>query len=471
MSDEPRLESVGFWQNDWDVATKALPDPRELVDASWPLRERIRVANYLKRGRPLVAYMGYSTCRFECGTPWHFMGKWDFGNRRYVWPEGYAHYVEFHAVRPPAQFLEHIRPALSWLWPWWRVGVWWRRLRFRWRIRLAAWDERRQEAKKRETPLHTAANDCDVDEVRRLLDEGANPNLADEYRLTPLARAQRFDVARVLIEAGAEIDPQPPGYITPLQQAASAGDVEWCRYLLDRGADVEAVDSCDRTPIERAKNDSVVQVLIEAGADATRGSPLYWPAHGGDLDRIERLLAAGAAVDGLVKDVTPLMGAAQSALGDEAVALLIAAGADVNARTELGETALIRAASRNSLPTIERLLAAGASSTALTKRGIGALHMAALGNRGREGSTKVIARLLEARAGPIDARDQWGRTALWIAVQYGGAPDAQVLLKAGADASIPDKEGVTAAVVAEQREMHELAAALRAAMGERASDD
>ena len=29
-----------------------------------------------------------------------------------VWPEGFAHYLEQHDVKPPAEFLEHVRPRL-----------------------------------------------------------------------------------------------------------------------------------------------------------------------------------------------------------------------------------------------------------------------------------------------------------------------------------------------------------------------
>ncbi|MCA9707780.1 MAG: ankyrin repeat domain-containing protein [Myxococcales bacterium] len=446
-----RLEPVGFWRNDWDPATKDLPDPREMVDEGWPLRERVRVARYLRRGRRLVAYAGYSMCRFECGTPWHFMGCWDLGDDRYVWPEGFGHYVEHHAVRPPAAFLAHIEPRLGWLWPWWRLGVGWRRLRFAWRIRVAEWAEHRKRRRVEPTPLHEAAQAGDMERVEALLAGGARVDAVDDSRLTPLTVATRFEVVRALVEAGATLDPAPPGYTTPLRQAAEAGDVAWCRYLLGRGAAVDGRDSCERTPLASAKTVEVIEVLLEAGADPRKGCPLYWPADAGDLPRLRVLLAAGARVDDRLGQSTPLMAAARSSRGEDAVPLLLEVGAEVDARNEIGETALVKAAGCNCRITVERLLAAGASPTVKTQRKVGALHMAALGNEGREHSAEVLGVLLAGGAGPLDARDQWGRTPLRVAAQYGEADAVRVLLEAGADPSIADREGVGPLVAAQRR--------------------
>jgi len=49
------------------------------------------------------AYMGYSTCRI-CGKD---NGTADFSDGFYVWPEGFAHYLSEHKVRPPATFVLH----------------------------------------------------------------------------------------------------------------------------------------------------------------------------------------------------------------------------------------------------------------------------------------------------------------------------------------------------------------------------
>jgi hypothetical protein len=36
------------------------------------------------------------------------MGSHDLTDGVFVWPEGYAHYIEKHDVKPPREFIEHV---------------------------------------------------------------------------------------------------------------------------------------------------------------------------------------------------------------------------------------------------------------------------------------------------------------------------------------------------------------------------
>ncbi|HEY1693182.1 MAG TPA: hypothetical protein VGG39_13535 [Polyangiaceae bacterium] len=95
--------AVGYWRGS-APGDEALPEPQAFVDPSWDPAERAAVVAYLKRGLVAGAWRGYSDCRFRCGRPDEQMGHRDFTDGAYVWPEGYAHYVEDHGVRPPADF-------------------------------------------------------------------------------------------------------------------------------------------------------------------------------------------------------------------------------------------------------------------------------------------------------------------------------------------------------------------------------
>jgi hypothetical protein len=53
--------------------------------------------------------MGYSFCRFACGTPDEDMGSSDCDDGEWVWPAGLAHYVERHAVRLPGELIATMR--------------------------------------------------------------------------------------------------------------------------------------------------------------------------------------------------------------------------------------------------------------------------------------------------------------------------------------------------------------------------
>jgi hypothetical protein len=116
--DENRGESghtptafVGYWRDpDYPEETADLPEPEDLVDPTWDPAERAEVVAYLRRGEPHRLFFGFARCRFGC--PKGGMGNRDLTDGVYAWPEGFAHYVETHDVKPPEPFLAHVRARL-----------------------------------------------------------------------------------------------------------------------------------------------------------------------------------------------------------------------------------------------------------------------------------------------------------------------------------------------------------------------
>jgi ankyrin repeat protein len=98
---------------------------------------------------------------------------------------------------------------------------------------------------RRDTPavaLWSAAHAGDAVLVSRLVTEGVDVNVGDQHgrnALTFASAAGHFHVVRMLIEAGAWIDPFEEGsvFMTPLMCAAETGRLEIAEYLLGRGAD------------------------------------------------------------------------------------------------------------------------------------------------------------------------------------------------------------------------------------------
>jgi hypothetical protein len=108
------LKAVGYWRpnRDWDDlwAASELPDPRWLVHWGWRLRERRKILAYLGSGHRHAAYKGYSYCRFWlCWAGRPAMGDSDLTDGEWVWPEGLAHYVRWHWVRLPDEFVATMR--------------------------------------------------------------------------------------------------------------------------------------------------------------------------------------------------------------------------------------------------------------------------------------------------------------------------------------------------------------------------
>jgi hypothetical protein len=158
-------------------------------------------------------------------------------------------------------------------------------------------------------------------------------------------------------------------------------------------------------------------------ASAARPSPLHDAVLSNDVIRVSTILAhAGArTVDAVIgPGVTPLHLAAARNSADIA-ALLIRAGANLDARTAGGFTPLHWAAGRDAADTAELLIARGANTAARTESGITPLHWAAL----RNGTT--VAALLLRHAGGLDAATAKGMTPLHWAVKADAA-DAAVLM-------------------------------------------
>ena len=122
------------------------------------------------------------------------------------------------------------------------------------------------------TPLHLAAFFGQREAAERLLAAGAalDAKSANSLRNTPLHAAVaggRRDLALLLIERGADVRAVDSGSHTALHIAAENGDVPVVKALLARGADPHAVDLEDKTPLSRAaaRNHAAIVDVINAG--------------------------------------------------------------------------------------------------------------------------------------------------------------------------------------------------------------
>jgi len=95
------LKMIGYWYSKWDPD---FPMPQNFVDKTWDETERQLVIKYLKTAKFYEGWMGWSSCRF-CEQE---NGSTCLTDGVYVFPEGFAHYIEEHNVKPDQEFIDHI---------------------------------------------------------------------------------------------------------------------------------------------------------------------------------------------------------------------------------------------------------------------------------------------------------------------------------------------------------------------------
>jgi ankyrin repeat protein len=125
------------------------------------------------------------------------------------------------------------------------------------------------------TPLHLASEKGHEDVARLLLEHGADITLQSGDGSTPLHYALNYDnneVAHLLLEHGADSTAQDYDGWTPLHLASiSKYDYE-ARLLLEHGADIAAQTNEGFTPLHFASEggyENIVRFLLEHGADTT----------------------------------------------------------------------------------------------------------------------------------------------------------------------------------------------------------
>ncbi|XP_063394420.1 ankyrin repeat domain-containing protein 12-like isoform X1 [Cydia fagiglandana] len=114
---------------------------------------------------------------------------------------------------------------------------------------------RQQRNERGETPLHVAAIRGDHDQVKKLLDQGQDPDVPDFAGWTPLHEAciyGWYQVVIVLVKGGANVNARGLDDDTPLHDATTSGNLKMVKFLVEHGADPFVKNAKAKMPIDYA---------------------------------------------------------------------------------------------------------------------------------------------------------------------------------------------------------------------------
>ena len=355
--------------------------------------------------------------------------------------------------------------------------------------------------------LRDAAWADDVPRAGRLIEQGADVNAKDRTAQSAYLVATsegHLVLLRLMLANGAEVDDKDSWNGTGLIRAAERGHALVVGELLRAGIDGNHVNRIGYQALheavwlgrDTAAYVDTVRALVAGGVELDRASqgerltPLEMARQRGH-DRLEGVLVKATTDDRIADPDAALLRAAEAGDADR-VALALRSGADIETRDARGRTALLLAATSDRVEVARLLVAMGASPDALDDRhdtpwlvtGVtGSVRMLEallpakpdLTIRNRYGGVSVIpaserghvdyVRRVVTTGIDVNHVNDLGWTALLEAVVLGdGGPRHQeivrILLAAGADPSIADKDGVTALQHARAEGHRELAAIL-----------
>lgn len=226
-----------------------------------------------------------------------------------------------------------------------------------------------------------------TEEVKHLINEGANPNTANSDGVTPLMYAAQggfAEIASLLIESGADVNARPDNEVTALHAATENDQFEIAELLIRNNSRLDARESYGLTPLHYAVRQDAYEMadlLLYYNAppnlaDFRGTSPLMVAAFTGNFEITRLLIRYGATIDTTdYQGNTALIIACQNQ-HPEVVQLLLANKANSGHTNLMGTDALLSAIRTEDGPSVAHLIRKGANVNRVYHLGLTPLEAA-----------------------------------------------------------------------------------------------
>ncbi|XP_043088851.1 transient receptor potential cation channel, subfamily N, member 1 isoform X3 [Puntigrus tetrazona] len=301
-------------------------------------------------------------------------------------------------------------------------------------------------------PLLLSVEAGNVVIVRELLSGQSEPQLravkagSGDTVLHICCRRKDVEMAKVLVEFGANPDSQNNEWQTPLHIAALEGDENMLKFLYHCKASPNILDKLDRSPLHIAAergHTSAVEILTEKFRSCVLARTkdgntlLHIASQCGHPATALTLLRKGVSLHMPNKSGAVCLHTAAKIGHTAVVKALLQKGAHVDASSKDGHTALHVAVENCKPQVVQMLLGFGAN---VQLRGGKAqetpLHIAA---RVKEGER--VAEMLLKSGADVNAEQENGETAMHVAARHGALQMIQALILEGGDVTWKSKVG------------------------------
>ncbi len=307
--------------------------------------------------------------------------------------------------------------------------------------------------------IHDAVKNGDLEKVKSLVEiDSQFVDLKDSNGMTPLmwaAQKMKYELLKYLVTKGADVNATDTDNNTALDSIAFRGDLEAAKLLLAHKARVDI----GVTPLfyaAMAGHGDIVRLLVELGApleirDSYQRTPLLIAARErGGIDVIRILVENGANINAVdMFGDTPLSLAAWRGYED-IVDYLIAKKAQIATQGEMGTNLMVYSINKKLWNLYQKIIADGGDIANLCPMGMSLLHIAAKG-----GSDKIAGDLLN-KGIAVNGKDIFGYSPLHYAAKYARLSVVEMLVDSGATMNAKTVLGETPYQIAVREEQKDI---------------